>query len=76
MAVGHVPVMGHLQSHTAPKWQLAGSELVHLQVHQDTSRLIPGLMLQRELDSPEIWLHQLRKTSLGRGEGTTYLLVG
>lgn len=74
-AVGRVPVMGHLQSHTALKEQLAGSEPGHLQVHQDTSRLIPGLMLQYELDSPEIGLHQLRKTCLERGEGTTYLLM-
>lgn len=74
-AVGHVPVMGHLQSHTTLKQQLMGSELGHLQVHQDPFRLIPELLLQHELDSPEERLHQLRKEPLERDKGTMYLLI-
>lgn len=74
-AVGHVPVMGHLQPRTALKQQLMGSEPGHLQVHQDPSRLISELLLQHEFESPEEGLHQLRKESLERDKGTMYLLI-
>lgn len=75
-AVGHVPVMGHLQI-TAPKQQLMGSGPGHLQVHQDPSSLIPELLQQHELDSPEEGLHQLRKVfrKRQRYKGTMCLLI-
>lgn len=38
-----------------------GSGPGHLQVHQNPSSLIPELLQQHELDSPEKGLHQLRK---------------
>lgn len=56
-AVGHAPVI--FKSYTTPKQQLMGSEPGHLQVHQDPSSLIPELLQQLELDSPEEGLHQL-----------------
>lgn len=72
-AVGHVPVI--LKSRTTPKQQLVGSEPGHLHVHEKLSSLIPELLQQHELDSPEEGLHQLRKESSGKDKGTMYVLI-